>query len=151
MFDPAYYKQMYSRILGARSEPVSALINTGSSYTSYESVPAFVTQYRETDLLPDSSVQVGDLRIVILQDDIDSFSLPRMGKKDRINIDGRTYAVVHWDTFTRAIAGVTIAVDIAVRGGGLAIVATAFVYRITGSGDNRITGDGDRRGIREAI
>lgn len=150
MFSKSTYESMYKRFMGPLARPVSLLINNAGSYISYETT-AHVTKYQESDLVPGGSIQLGDLKLVILSEDVEAFGITKMGLKDRINIDGSTYAVIHWDAYTRTVGPDNIAVEVAVRGGGSAVISSVAVYRITGTGDNRITGDGDLRIIREAV
>lgn len=150
VFNPATYQQSYSRLIGARKRPVSILVEAGGDYFRYDTY-AFITQYRESDPLPSSSVQVGDTKVILLFEDVNPLGITRLGLKDRINFDGRTFAVVHWDAYTRSIADTILAYEVAVKGGGLATIASVSVYRIIGSGDSRITGDGDRRIVKEAV
>ena len=136
--------------MGARSRAVTILLNTGADYIGYP-MTAFVTRYMESDLVAGGSIQLGDLRVMVMAEDLAAVGITKLEQKDRINIDQRAYSVVHYDQYTRAIGPDDIAVEIAVRGGGSAVIASQFVYRITGDTDRRITGDGDFRGIREAI
>ncbi len=150
MFSKSTYESMYKRFMGPLARPVSLLINNGSSYTSYETT-AHVTKYQESDLVPGGSIQLGDLKIIILSENLQAFGITKMGLKDRINIGGFTYAIIHWDAYTRKVGDVYVAVEVTVRGGGAAAVASVSVYRITDSGDNRITSNGDYRIVKEAV
>lgn len=150
MFSGDKYLQMYKRFMGPLVRPVALLVNNGSTFTSYNT-SAHVTKYQESDLVPGGSIQLGDLKLVILKEELDAFGITKLGLKDRINIDGFTYAVIHWDAYTRTVGDVDVAVEITVRGGGVATVASVSVYRITDSGDRRITSNGDYRVVKEAV
>ena len=150
MFNAETYKRMYARFMGSLAQPVSVLVNDNGTYIAYPMV-AHVSRYKETDLVPGSSVQLGDLRLLVKWDDLAGVGIDDLELKDRVNIDGKTYSIVHFDKYTRSIGDETIAAEITVRGGGLSVVASISVYRIIDTGDVRITGDGDRRIIREAV
>ena len=150
MFSASQYRAMYKRFLGPLSRPVSLLLQSGADYIAYET-KAHVTKYTEQDLVAGGTAQLGDLKLIVLAEDLEFFGITKMTKKDRVNIDGFTYSIIHWDEYTRTVGENAVAVEMTIRGGGLATVASVAVYRITGDSDNRITGDGDRRVIREAV
>ena len=149
MFKANTYSAMYKKFLGPLAQPVSLLVQTGAQYIAYETT-AYVTKYQESDLIPGGSIQLGDLRLIILRENLDAVGIDSMALKDRINIDGLTYAVVHWDQYSRTIGDSGIAVEATIRGGGISVIASVFVYRITDNGDQRITSNGDNRVIVEA-
>ena len=136
--------------MGPLARPVTVLVNDNGTYIGYP-MTAHVSRYRETDMVPGSSVQLGDLRVLILWEDLQGVGITDLELKDRVNIDGRTYSVVQFDKYTRSVGENTIAAELSVRGGGLSVIASISVYRITGSGDQRVTGDGDRRIVKEAV
>ena len=150
MFSKSTYESMYKRFMGPLARPVSLLVQSGQDYIAYNTT-AHVTKYQESDLVAGGSVQLGDLRIILLADDVADFGIDKLTQKDRINVDGLTYSVIHWDAYTRTVGPDNIAIEVAVRGGGSAVIASVAVYRITGTGDIRVTGDGDMRIIREAV
>ena len=149
MFSPLKYEAIYRGMLGPLARTIQVFVSDGSQYTAY-SLTGHVSKYRESDLIPGGSIQMGDLKLIVLWEDLQALGIPKLGLKDRINIKGNTYSIIHWDEYTRKIGTDNIAVEITIRGGGLSVLASVFVYRVTGSGDQRITGDGDRRGIKEA-
>lgn len=115
MFSAQTYKSMYSRLMGPLAQPVTLMINNGTGWDSYTGVMAHVSKYQESDLVSGGSIQLGDIRLVILNEDI-PVEIDRLDSKDRIEIDGRAYGVIHWDSHTRSVGDETIAVESAVRG-----------------------------------
>jgi hypothetical protein len=115
MFNAQSYIRTYRRIMGPLSVPVSLQINDGTSFRTYPSVMAYVTKYKESDLIAGGSIQIGDLKIIIMTEDLPR-RIESMGRKDRIEVDGRNYSVIHWGDYTRTIGEVSIAVEIGVRG-----------------------------------
>lgn len=150
MFDASQYSSMYERFLGPLARGITVKLKSGSNYVAYQ-MTGHVTRYQESDLISGGSIQLGDLRLIVMSEDLQAFGIEKLGLKDRVDIDGRTYSIVHFDEYSRSVGGTSIAVEMTVRGGGLATVASRFVVRITGSGDTRITGNGDRRVVKEAI
>jgi len=150
VFSASRYAAMYRKFMGPLAGPVELLINNSGTYTGYNTT-AHVTKYQESDLVPGGSIQLGDLKVIILAEDLDAFGITKMGLADRINIDGLSYAIVNWDNYTRSVGENTIAVEVAVRGGGVAVIASINVYRITDTGDRRITSNGDYRITKEAV
>jgi len=150
MFNAAKYQSMYNRFLGPLARPVQVLVSSDGEFISY-AMTGHVTKYRESDLVPGGSIQLGDLKLIMLYEDFEAFGITKLELKDRINIDDRTYSIVHWDEYSRSVGEKKIAVEITIRGGGMATIASRAVFRIIGTGDQRITGDGDRRIIREAV
>jgi len=149
-FNTSAYRGMYNRMLGPLAQPIEALYNDQGTWVSYQ-LTGHVSRYRESDLVAGGSIQLGDLRILVLWEDLQALGIPRLGLKDRFNVEGRSYSIVHWDENTRTVGADKVAVEIAVRGAGSAVLASVLVLRITGDGDQRITGDGDRRAVREAV
>lgn len=115
MFSAAHYKAMTQRMIDARGEDVTLRVKTSAGYTSHPKVRAAVSSYRERDLVPGGSIQLGDLRLVIPAANLPS-AIEVMGRKDLIEINNREHGVIHWDDRTRRIAGELIAVEIGVRG-----------------------------------
>lgn len=113
MFSSLQYESMYRRFMGPNAQPVTLMQNNGTGWDSYPGVMAHVSNYRESDLVPGGSIQLGDLRLIILSDNL---PVEKMGLSDRIEIDGRAYGVIHWDDDTRAVGDTTIAIEAAVRG-----------------------------------
>ena len=150
MFNSSTYESMYKRFMGPLARDITVLVRFGSGFIGYP-MTAHVTRYKESDMIPGSSIQMGDLRVIILAEDMEAVGIESLELKDRLNIDGRAYSIVNYDAYTRTLGGSNIAAELAVRGGGSAIVASIAVYRIIGNGDRRITGDGDFRIIREAV
>lgn len=115
MFNAAQYQNMYSRFMGPLAQPVILMINNGAGWDSYPDVMAHVSRYRESDLIPGGSIRLGDLRLVILAEDLPA-GVTRMGLDDRIEVDGRALAVINWDSNTRSVGDTVIAIEAAVRG-----------------------------------
>jgi len=57
---------MYTRFMGPLARPVTVLVNDNGTYIGYP-MTAHVSRYRETDMVPGSSVQLGDLRVLIFR------------------------------------------------------------------------------------
>jgi len=148
MFDPERYRDLYKKFLGPLSRPVTLLQNVGGLFVGYN-VNAHVTAYSESDLVPNASIQLGDLKLLIMREDLDALGLDKLELKDRINIDDRAYSIIHWDDYTRTVGSTGVAVEVTVRGGGAAVVPSVSVYRVIDNGDRRITGNGDYRVIKE--
>ena len=115
MFNSAAYRSMYDRFMGPLAKPVTLMVNNGTGFDSYAGVQAHVSKYRETDLVTDGPIKIGDLRLIIPSDGI-PVGITKMEQKDRIDIDGRAYSVVMWDSETRAMGADGVAVEVAVRG-----------------------------------
>lgn len=115
MFDANQYRRMYDKFMGPLAQDVVLKVNNGTGFDSHSGVSAHVTNYRESDLIAGGSIKLGDLRLIILADNIPQ-SIDRLEQKDRIEIGGRDYAVLNWDSNTRSIGDQTIAVEVAVRG-----------------------------------
>jgi hypothetical protein len=114
-FSAAQYKAMYNRFLGNMAKTVTLRYNNGVDYDVYTGVLAYVTRYREADLVPGGSIEIGDLRLIIPTDNMPA-GLRNMERKDRIDIDGRNYSVIHYDTETRAMGPDSVAIEITIRG-----------------------------------
>ncbi len=113
MFNAARYRKTYERILGPLAQDVTLKKNNGTGFTSYSGVEAHVSKYRENDLIADGSIELGDLRLIVMAENLPVTS---MDKGDRVEIDGRNYAVIHWDNYTRKMGSELVAVEVGVRG-----------------------------------
>ena len=114
VFKAARYKEMYNKFLGPLAKPVVLKYNDGTKFTSYRCT-AFVTSYRETDLVQGGSIEIGDLKVIINKEDLPT-GLRDMERKDRIEIEGRSYSVIHWDNETRSMGSEIVAIEVRVRG-----------------------------------
>ena len=114
-FSAARYSDMYKRFMGPLAKPVTLRYNNGTGFTSYYGVQAYVSRYRETDLVQGGSIEIGDLKVIIPDEYMPSGARD-MERKDRIDIDGRNYSVVHYDTETRSMGDGVVAIEITVRG-----------------------------------
>jgi len=115
MFNVGQYQTMYNKFLGPLSQSIGLLLNNGTDFDAPIMVNAHVSSYKEKDLVSGGPIILGDLKLIILFDDL-PVDMRRLGKQDRINIDGRNYGIVHWDTNHRSIGETTIAVEATVRG-----------------------------------
>ena len=115
MFNASSYKHMYDRFLGPLAQPIMIALNNGVNFDEFEDIKAYVTKYNERDLTPGGSIQLGDLRLIILRDNL-PWDMRDLTQKDRIEIDGRVYSVMHWDNYTRKIGDKPVAIEVAVRG-----------------------------------
>jgi hypothetical protein len=115
VFSPATYKGIYNRILGPLSQDVSLLVNNGTGFDRYDNVSAHVSNWRESDLVLDGAIRLGDLRVIILGADIPP-GIGRLAQGDRIEIDGRAYGVISWDENTRSIGDELVSVEATIRG-----------------------------------
>ena len=110
MFSEADYRRLYDRFLGPLSQPVVFQVNNGTGFDDVATVNAHVSNMRETELVPGGSIKLGDLRLIILDP-------PQVLElKDRIKIDGKSYAIVQWDDDTRTIGAFKLAAQVTVRG-----------------------------------
>jgi hypothetical protein len=134
------YKQLYEKFMGPLSQEVFLATNTGTEFTVSAATKAYVSKYTESDLISGGSIQLGDLKIIIQQEDLPS-TITSMGLDDRIIVDNRYYAVKHWDDYSRKIGDQPLAIEVSVRGGGLYFVPE-LLNIITESGIQIITEDG---------
>jgi hypothetical protein len=114
-FSSAAYQSMYKRFLGDLAKPVILRINNGVDFDDFPGVLAYVSRYRETDLVQGGSIEVGDLRLVIPTEYL-PVGVTVMGRKDRVDIEDRNYSVVHWDAETRAMGPDSVAIEVTIRG-----------------------------------
>jgi hypothetical protein len=115
MFNALDYKSLYNRILGPLAQDVGIILNNGTDFDPPVLVEAHVSNLKESDLVADGPVRLGDLRLIIMYDDLPGGMRP-LGKQDRIEIEGKSYGVILWDTNSRTIAATKIAVEATVRG-----------------------------------
>ena len=115
MFSAQTYKSMYNRFMGPYAQAVTLMVNNGTDFDAYPNVMAHVSNYLESDLVAGGSIRLGDLRLIILGEDIPQ-SIDRLYTKDRIDVDGKEYSVIHWDSDTRSVGEEMIAVEATVRG-----------------------------------
>jgi hypothetical protein len=114
-FSATAYQTMYRRFLGNLAKPVTLKINNGTSFKSYRDVLAYVSKYRESDLVQGGSIELGDLKVIIPTEYLPN-AVTVMGRKDRIDIAGRNYSVVHWDDESRAMGDTSVAIEVTIRG-----------------------------------
>jgi len=114
-FAASQYETIYKKFMGNLAKPVTLRYNNGVGYDDYPGVNAFVSKYKEADLVQGGSIEIGDLKLIITTDYMPT-GLRNMERKDRIDIDGRDYAVIHYDTETRAMGPDSVAIEITVRG-----------------------------------
>lgn len=119
MFSAMKYQQMYADRFANESKAVEILVNADGGFISVQAT-ALVTKYEELDLTEGGTIKLGDLRVMLLQADIERLNIPRLGLDDRVVVDGIAYAVIHWDSYTRSVGSTTLAVDLICRGGGSA-------------------------------
>ena len=113
-FSATAYKRMYQRMSNLY-KPVILKINNGTGFRSYRDVICYVSRYREADLVAGGSIEIGDLKVIIPTENLPG-DIEEMGRKDRIDIDGRNYSVIHWDDETRAMGDVSVGIEVTVRG-----------------------------------
>lgn len=112
-FSSAQYDRIYDSFLVKLGKDVTLRYNNGTGYSNF-TARAYVTRYREDDIVPGGSIEIGDLRLIIPESELPGQR--NMERKDRIDIDGRNYSVIHYDTETRAMGADVVAVEITVRG-----------------------------------
>lgn len=105
---------MYARMLGPLAQSVTLKTNSGTGFTTHPATTAYVSRYRENELISGGSIQLGDLKVIILAENLSG--IETMDQGDRIEIDGRNYGVIHWDDYTRRMGSDLVAVEVAVRG-----------------------------------
>jgi len=115
MFNPGQYKDAHVRILGANSQEVTLHVNNGTGFDKYTGVKARVIRYDETTLPANSTIKIGDLKLIILADTVPA-GLRALELKDRIEIAGKIHSVMMWDPFTGTVGGELISITAAVRG-----------------------------------
>ena len=112
MFIADQYRAMYDRFMGNLAQPVTFKINNGTGFDDGPTVDAHVSAWREQDLVSGATIKLGDLKLIIPDDG----TLPTLGLKDRIEIEGRSYAIIHWDANTRSLGDKLVAIQVTVRG-----------------------------------
>lgn len=138
-FNAANYVSMYRRFLGPLAQPLSILVNNGIGFQEYPAITGFVTAYNESDLVNGGTIQLGDLKVILLTEDLPS-GVTELSLKDRLVIGNRFYSIVHWDSYTRKIGDTGVAVEVTVRGGGIYIAPIQYNI-ISETGDQLITED----------
>ena len=118
MFNHTNYESMYRRMLGPLAQPVMILQNTGSDFVEYPQVMAHVSRYRESDLVNNSTLQIGDLKLIMMAEEL-PLAISDLTLKDRFVIDNLFYSIVHWDVHTRTVGANRIAIEATIRGGGM--------------------------------
>ena len=96
-------------------EDVSILEHVAGSANITHSSRGVVHQHRETDLVSGGTIQQGDLRVLI-SGTYWPEGLRDLERKDRVVIQGKPYAVIHFDKFTRSVGGSPVAYELSVRG-----------------------------------
>jgi hypothetical protein len=139
MFDAGRTADMYRRFLGPLARPITLLRNNGTGFTAYPEITGFVSKYKESDLVSGGSIQLGDVRLIILTEDIPA-GITSLGLGDRIVIKNRFYGVVHWDAYSRKVGDTGVAIEVAVRGGGVYVLPEQFTI-ISEIGETLITED----------
>jgi hypothetical protein len=134
------FQAMYDRFLGPLAQAISIVQNTGTDFSAPYDTTAHVSQYKESDLIPDGSTQLGDLKVIIRPQDM-PIGIDKLGLDDRLIIDGKFYGIIHYDAYTRRMAEDGVGIEITCRGGGLYEVPVTFNL-IAENGDNLITEDG---------
>jgi hypothetical protein len=114
-FRPGDYRDLYARFLGPLSQDVVLLINNGTGFTRVPGAKAHISRWRESDLVQGGPVEVGDLRLIIRYTSL-PLNLKPLEQKDRIEINGKAYAVIQWDAFSRSVGDSIMAVEATVRG-----------------------------------
>nr|MDJ0792263.1 Ig domain-containing protein [Acidimicrobiia bacterium] len=109
------YRDVYARFLGPLAQDITILLNNGTGFTAIPGARAHVSRWRESDLVQGGPVEVGDLKLIILEESLPD-GLRSLEQKDRIEISGRAYGVILWDEHTRSIGDQTMAIEVTVRG-----------------------------------
>lgn len=95
-------------------EDVTIMVNNGAGFDSH-TAKAVVRGYKETDLVAGSSIQQGDMKLLIAADRYPVAITRPLERKDRIVVNGKHCGVIHFDPNSRNIAGAPIMYEIAVR------------------------------------
>ena len=95
-------------------ESVVLMENNGTGFTNYPS-RAVVHQHKEYDLVPGGTIQQGDLKVIISGTRWPA-GLRDLERKDRVEIQGKPYSVIHFDRFTRNVGGSPVAYELSCRG-----------------------------------
>ena len=114
-FRPGDYRGLYERFLGPLAQDIVLLINNGTNFDRILGAKAHISRWRESDLVQGGPVEVGDLRLIIRYSSL-PLNLKPLEQKDRIEINGKAYAVIHWDAFSRSLGDSIMAVEVTVRG-----------------------------------
>ncbi len=114
-FRAGAYHRLYSRFAASLARTVTLRVaKAGGGFDDYAGVRAFVRGVGDEALMPGSTIQLEDVRVVILSDDLPA-GLRKLSQKDRIVIDGRNWAIVSWNDQTRRVGNVPIAVEAVAR------------------------------------
>lgn len=110
---PTAAKASYRRQIAMHGETLTLQRNGTPPIT--QAVRARVTGYQPDELI--GQIQQGDVRIIVLAEDIGSFPVPiRERSTDSVVINGRFLTVQAVDERTRKVGGVLIAYEIRARG-----------------------------------
>ena len=94
-------------------QPVVIYLNDGTDFTPY-AAHAIVRGYTEQELAPDSTIKLGDMKLMISAD-----RYPDIGRdlesKDRVYVNDRMCSIIHFDKNTRNIAGESLMYVVTVR------------------------------------
>jgi len=124
-FNAGIFDLMYKQFLGPLSREILLAFNNGTNFTVYPPRTAWVDGYRDKDIIPGGSIEQGDVRVVMLVDQLPSI-YTEMRTKDRIIIDNKYYSIINWDPYTRTIGGQGLAYNIHLRGGGTYIPGVIY-------------------------
>lgn len=115
LFDSTAYQRQHDKLDSARGRVVTIKINRGTAFESHPSRAVSVS-LTERDLVSGSSIQQGDIKLIISSTHWPSGVPIRLTTKDRIEFDGRDHAVIHCDPYARMIGEHRIATEVTVRG-----------------------------------
>lgn len=97
-----------------QDQPASIHLNNG---TDFDVLPTRVipTGFTERDLAPGSSIQQGDVKVLISASQFPATITRPLERKDRLEINGDIKGIVHFDPNSRRIQGQTLMYELVVR------------------------------------
>lgn len=114
-FNARAHQSAHDRMDKARGRAVVIKIGNGTGFDEYCSRAVFGS-LTEKDLVAGSSIQQGDIKLIISSAHWPADAPVRLLTKDRVDFDGRSHSVVSCDPYTRMIGEHRIATELVVRG-----------------------------------
>ena len=99
----------------SRGRVITMKIGNGTGYDEYASRAVF-GKLTERDLVNGSSLQQGDIRLIVSSTHWPVNAPMELERKDQVVFDGRPHSVVHCDPYDRMIGEHRIATELVVRG-----------------------------------
>ena len=117
-FTVSAFQDMYASMVPNDQVLVDLLVSNGADgYDEYPGLRAYVMGYRPDEVIDGNSIELNDTRCIILAPDLPA-GLRHLERRDRVRLqqDGKAYAVIRWDTKTRRVGSILLAVEAQLRG-----------------------------------